>query len=74
MAPENIEDILFQAEHRYHLKIFENISEEVVARMPLCDRLRIVGQALIDRTDFNGFVTGRKLLAGSGLLAAAGQC
>lgn len=63
MTSQDVEALLHEAENRYRLKIFENISEEAVARLPLFQRLQIVGKALMYRTDYNGFVLGRQLLS-----------
>ena len=57
------ESLLQEAESRYHGKIYDNISEERVKRRPLNERLRIVGNAVMERTDYDGFVLGRRLVA-----------
>jgi len=64
--PEELENLLHEVESRYHLELFENISEESISRLPLAQRLAIIGNALIYRTDFEGFALGRRLIARAG--------
>ena len=63
MSREDAIALLAQAEERYHLKIFENIPESTVKGRPLPRRLRAVGKAVMERTDYAGYVLGRRLLA-----------
>lgn len=63
MSHEDAIALLAQAEEQYHLKIFENISESTVKGRPLPRRLRAVGKAVMERTDYPGYVLGRRLLA-----------
>ncbi len=63
MPGESAEELLAYAEDRYHLKIFDNYCEQTVRAMPMPDRLRLVGGALMERTDYKGDVLGRKLVA-----------
>ena len=63
VAREDIEDLLAKAEDRYCTKIFENICEATVKRRPLPQRLRAVGKAIMERTDCEGYVLGRQLVA-----------
>lgn len=65
MAHEDIIALLARAEEKYHLKIFENICERSVRELPLRDRLKVVGSAVMERTDYEGFVLGRRLVAAS---------
>ena len=63
MSHEDAIALLAQAEEQYHLKIFENISESTVKGRPLTRRLRAVSRAVMERTDYPGYVLGRRLLA-----------
>ena len=63
MPGESAEEFLAHAEDRYRLKIFDNYCEQTVRAMPMPDRLRIVGGALMERTDYQGYVPGRRLVA-----------
>lgn len=63
MPGESAEELLAHAEDRYHLKIFDNYCERTVKAMPMSDRLRLVGGTLMERTDYEGYVLGRKLVA-----------
>ncbi len=66
LEPEDLENLLHKLESRYHLEVFENISESAISRLPLAQRLAIIGNALIYRTDFEGYALGRKLIARAG--------
>ena len=63
MSREDAIALLAQAEERYRLKVFENISERTVRQRPLVRRLRVVGEAIMERTDYEGYVLGRRLVA-----------
>ncbi|MYA87808.1 MAG: hypothetical protein F4X97_05060 [Boseongicola sp. SB0662_bin_57] len=63
MPGESVEELLAYAEDRYRLKIFDNYCEQTVKAMAMPDRLRLVGGALMERTDYQGFVLGRRLVA-----------
>lgn len=54
--------LLSEAESRYHLKVFDNISEVHLSQKPLSVRLEIVGRAVMERTDLEGFYLGRRLV------------
>lgn len=71
MDAEMQADLLHHAERRYHLKVFENISEGALHALPLVERLRVVGRAVMQRTDHDGLLIGRKLLAQAERLEAA---
>lgn len=72
MARESIEELLAKAVDRYRLKIFENICERTVRQRPLSQRLRTVGKAIMERTDYEGYVLGRRLVAAADKMD--GQC
>lgn len=56
------EKLLAEAERRYRLKIFDNISRERLMEMPVADRCRVVGRAIMFRCDMAAFRLGRKLV------------
>ncbi len=63
MADEDIIALPAEAEGRCHVWIHENFCERTVKAYPLSGRLRVVGQAIMERTDCAGHVLGRKLVA-----------
>ena len=63
MAHEDVIALLAQAEEKYRLKIFENICERTVRTLPLRDRLQVIGRAVMERTDYEGYVLGRRLVS-----------
>ncbi len=66
MSREDAIALLAQAEERYHLKIFENICERTMRTLSVQDRLGVVGRIVMERTDYAGYVLGRRLVAAAG--------
>ena len=72
MSREDAIALLARAEERYGLKVFENICERTVGQRPLGRRLRVVGEAIMERTDYEGYLLGRRLVAAAA--EVDGQC
>ncbi|AGY32492.1 hypothetical protein GQF56_21375 [Rhodobacter sphaeroides] len=62
MPEPDPQKLLGEAMNRYRLEIMDNISEARLSGMPLPAQLRVVGAAVMDRTDLAGFRLGLKLL------------
>lgn len=62
MAEVDLQDLIEQAEDQFGLRIFENLDRDLVERLPLSDRGRIVGTAAMERGGRAGYLLGRQIL------------